>query len=109
MTKTAFTRCRNNLKTVRNLTETSRCPVLLVFDCLVLILGPLHEQTQTGLSFRSARVSFRCLVKALRVLIHEKRRNETRAGFVSVFQTDLKTQVDLKFSCKQNFFQIGAK
>ena len=37
-----------------------------LFHCSQL-RGPLHEQSQTGLSFRSARVSFRCLVKALRV------------------------------------------
>ena len=68
---------------------------------------PSHEQTQTGLSFRSVWNSFRSTVEALGVLTW-RRRNETQVDlkFVSVSQVGLSFQVDLKFSCEQKFFSF---
>ena len=75
--------------------------------CDMKLRVPSHEQTQTGLSFRSVWNSFRPTVRALSALTWH-RRNETQIDLklISLSQVSLSFQVDLKFSCEQKIFSF---
>ena len=74
----------------------------------ICLRSPLHEQTQTGLSFRSAWVHFGVWSKPLECL-HESRRNETRAGLGSFrsFRPIWKLRSTWNSHVNRNFFRSG--
>ena len=83
-------------------------PVCLEAFIVIRLRGPLHEQTQTGLSFRSAWVHFGVWSKSLECL-HESRRNETRAGLGSFrsFRPIWKLRSTWNSHVNRNFFRSG--